>query len=250
MQRSFRRKLVIGWIPTIFYRQNQVYWHNIRGKSTTTSIKDWKFNISGISRQHLQHFTNVMKCWRHWMRQEGVGLIKCGKLGKTLKDWQTSVITLIFKKEIVKTTNYRGISLLSLPEKMYAKCIERKWWQIVKSKLEDGQCGLRPGRSTTDPIFTLRQIFAKSWEYAKGVFANFVDLDKAIKRKSKKRWNTKKISWNVIFVLRKMRLMFLRFFGSFWKKYLWSLSLNFSGWVFETAKTKPHWPKPLLCGCL
>ena len=59
-------------------------------------------------------------------------------------------------------TNYRGISLLSLPRKVYAMCLERNCREIVESKLEDGQCGFRPGRSTTDQIFTLRQIFEKS----------------------------------------------------------------------------------------
>ena len=68
-------------------------------------------------------------------------------------------------------TNYRGISLLSLPGKVYAKCLERKCREIVESKLEDGQCGFRPGRSTTDQILTLKQIFEKSWEYGKDVFA-------------------------------------------------------------------------------
>ena len=62
---------------------------------------------------------------------------------------------------------------------MYAKCLERKHREIVESKLEDGQCGFHPGRSTADQSFTPRQIFEKSWEYAKNVFACFVDLEKA-----------------------------------------------------------------------
>ena len=49
-------------------------------------------------------------------------------------------------------------------------------------KLEDSQCGFRPGGSTTNQIFTLRQIFEKSWEYAKDVLACFVDLEKAYNR--------------------------------------------------------------------
>ena len=77
------------------------------------------------------------------------------------------------------------ISLLSLPGKVYAKCLERKCREIVESKLEDGQCGFRPGRSTTDQIFTLKQIFEKSWEYGKDLFACFVDLEKAYDRVSR-----------------------------------------------------------------
>ena len=52
----------------------------------------------------------------------------------------------------------------------------------MESKLEEGQCGFGPGRSTTDQIFTLKQVFEKSWEYAKDVFACFVDLEKAYDR--------------------------------------------------------------------
>jgi len=48
----------------------------------------------------------------------------------------------------------------------------------VESKLEDGQCGFRPGPSTTDQIFSLKQIFEKSWKYGKGLFACFVYLEK------------------------------------------------------------------------
>ena len=41
-----------------------------------------------------------------------------GKFGKTPRDWQTGVIFPIFKKgDRKQCTNYRGISLLSLPGK-------------------------------------------------------------------------------------------------------------------------------------
>ena len=93
------------------------------------------------------------------------------------------MIIPIFKKgDRKQCTSYRGISLLSLPGKVYAKCLERKCREIVESKLEDGQCGFRPGRSTTDQIFTLKQIFEKAWEYGKDLFACFVDLAKAYDR--------------------------------------------------------------------
>ena len=82
------------------------------------------------------------------------------KYNKPRRDWQTGVI---FKKGNRKQcTNYIGISLLSLPGKVYAKCLERKCREIVESKLEDGQCGFRLGSSTTNQIFTLKQIFEKS----------------------------------------------------------------------------------------
>ena len=54
--------------------------------------------------------------------------------------------------------------------------------EIVQSKLENGQCDFRPGRSTTDQIFTLKQIFEKAGDYAKDVFACFVDLKKTYSR--------------------------------------------------------------------
>ena len=105
------------------------------------------------------------------------------KFGKTSRDWDTVVIIPIFKKgDRKQCTNYRGMSLLSLPGKVYAKCLERKCQEIVESKLEDGQCGFRRGRSTTDQIFTLKQIFEKSWKYGKDLFACFVDLEKAYHR--------------------------------------------------------------------
>ena len=47
--------------------------------------------------------------------------------GQAPKQWQTSVIIPIHKKgDKRKCTNYRGISLISVPGKVYAKCLEKK----------------------------------------------------------------------------------------------------------------------------
>ena len=105
------------------------------------------------------------------------------KLGKTPRDWQTGVILPIFKKgDHKQCTNYRGTSLFSLQGKVYAKSLERKCRKIVESKLEDGQCDFRLGRSTMDQIFTLKQIFERSWEYGKDLYSCFFDLEKAYDR--------------------------------------------------------------------
>ena len=57
--------------------------------------------------------------------------------------------------------------------------LKKKCREIVESKLKNGRCGFHPGCNITDQIFTLKQILEKSWEYAKDVFAWFVDLEKA-----------------------------------------------------------------------
>ena len=54
----------------------------------------------------------------------------------------------------------------------------------MESKLKDGHCGFRPDRSTKNQIFTLKQIFEKSCEYGKDLFACFVDLEKSYDRVS------------------------------------------------------------------
>ena len=48
--------------------------------------------------------------------------------------------------------------------------------------MEDGQYRFRLGRITTEQIFFLKQIYVKSWKYAKNVIACFVDQGKAYDR--------------------------------------------------------------------
>ena len=103
--------------------------------------------------------------------------------GEAPSDWQTGVVIPLFKKgDKAVCDNYRGITLLSLLGKVYAKVLESRVRTIVEPILSDEQCGFRPGRSTIDQVFTLQQVGEKAWEYAKPVYACFVDLEKAYDR--------------------------------------------------------------------
>ena len=67
-------------------------------------------------RPEIQKALNGGVCWLTWVCQVA------WKLGKAPKDWQTSVIIPVYKKgDHEDCTNYRGISLISLPGKVYAR---------------------------------------------------------------------------------------------------------------------------------
>ena len=69
--------------------------------------------------------------------------------------------------------------------KSLCKSLERKHRTIVEPKIQDTQCGFRPGQGTADQLFTLRQVFEKAWEFAKSIYTAFIDLEKAYDRVSR-----------------------------------------------------------------
>uniref|UniRef100_A0A8C6KVF0 Endonuclease/exonuclease/phosphatase domain-containing protein n=1 Tax=Nothobranchius furzeri TaxID=105023 RepID=A0A8C6KVF0_NOTFU len=61
--------------------------------------------------------------------------------GAVPREWQTGVVVPIFKKcDLRVCSNYRGITLLSLPGKVYSKVLERRVRSIVESQIEEEQC--------------------------------------------------------------------------------------------------------------
>jgi len=72
------------------------------------------------------------------------------------------IIPIHRKGDRNECTNYWGISLLSLPGKVYAKCLAKRCCEIIEPKLGDTQCGFGRGRSTTEQISTLHHIFEKA----------------------------------------------------------------------------------------
>ena len=75
--------------------------------------------------------------------------------------------------------NYCGISLLSVVGKLLA-CVVLKRFQVLADRVyPESQCGFRANRSTTDMIFSLRQLQEKCREQQQPLLVAFIDLIKA-----------------------------------------------------------------------
>ncbi|KAK3523554.1 hypothetical protein QTP70_002457 [Hemibagrus guttatus] len=79
-------------------------------------------------------------------------------------------------------SNYRGITLLSLPGKVYSRVLERRVRPLVEPRIQEEQCGFCPGRGTLDQLYTLHRVLEGSWEFAQPVHMCFVDMEKAFDR--------------------------------------------------------------------
>ncbi|KAK3507784.1 hypothetical protein QTP70_000373 [Hemibagrus guttatus] len=98
-------------------------------------------------------------------------------------DWATGVVIPLFKKGDWRVcSNYRGITLLSLPGKVYFRVLERRVRPLVKPQIQEEQCNFRPSRGTLDQLYTLHRVLEGSWEFAQPVHICFVDLEKTFDR--------------------------------------------------------------------
>ncbi|KAL6486773.1 hypothetical protein MHYP_G00033990 [Metynnis hypsauchen] len=98
------------------------------------------------------------------------------------QEFRDATIVSLYKNKGSKSDcgNYRGISLLSIAGKILARVIlNRLILSVSEENLPEAQCGFRPGRSTTDMIFAVRQVQEKCKEQNKDLYAVFIDLMKA-----------------------------------------------------------------------
>ena len=96
-------------------------------------------------------------------------------------EWKKAIIVPILKEKGSKLDcgNYRGISLMSVPSKLFMQVLLNEIKPNTEKRLREKQAGFRGGRSTVDQMFSLRRLVTKRWEYALPVYCAFMDPEKA-----------------------------------------------------------------------
>ena len=95
-------------------------------------------------------------------------------------DWKRSLIITIPKKgDMTICDNYRGISLLSVPSKVFCRIIIDRIREGIKDKLRNEQAAFRKGRGTSEQVFILRNILEQCAEWQAPLYINFIDFKKA-----------------------------------------------------------------------
>ena len=92
--------------------------------------------------------------------------------------WKDASIVTTYKKgDRIDCGNCRGISLLSIAGKIFARIpLNRLSTHTTPEELPETQCGFKSYRSTVDMIFCLRQLQEKCIEQARTLYMVFVDF--------------------------------------------------------------------------
>jgi len=96
-------------------------------------------------------------------------------------DWTKNIIIPIYKNRgnKLQCKNYRGISLLCKGYKILTTVINNRLKKYTKYIIGEYQAGFRTGKSTTDQIFTVKNLLEKAWEHNVEIHQIFVDFQKA-----------------------------------------------------------------------
>ena len=110
----------------------------------------------------------------------------CNKIWQT-GEWpmpwtQSLVITLPKKGNLLQCQNYRTISLISHASKVMLKILLNRLTPQAETITAEEQAGFRPGRCTTEQIFSLRILCERYLQHKQDLFHVFVDFKKAFDR--------------------------------------------------------------------
>ena len=105
-------------------------------------------------------------------------LCLCWEQGHIPQDMRDACIVTLFKSREDRSVcdNYRGISLLVIIGKAFARVASLRLQFLASRVYPESQSGFREGHSTIDMIFSLRQLQEKYREQQMTLFVAFIDL--------------------------------------------------------------------------
>jgi len=94
------------------------------------------------------------------------------------REWtQGNIVQIPKRGNLADCNNLRGVTLLSIPSKVFCKVVMMCITEAVDGILRKEQAGFRPGRGTTEHIFTLGNILEQCNECQRDFYVNFLDFE-------------------------------------------------------------------------
>ena len=126
--------------------------------------------------------SDVIKCGKASLLDPLLNLLNlCWEEGEVPQEMRDARIVTLYKNKGERSdcNNYRGISLLSIVGKVFARVVLARLQTLAARIYPESQCGFRVERSTVDMIFSVRQIQEKCKEQNRPLYMAFIDLTKA-----------------------------------------------------------------------
>ncbi|VDP63832.1 unnamed protein product [Schistosoma curassoni] len=110
---------------------------------------------------------------------------------KIWEEWKEGYLIKIPKKEdLSKCENHRGVTLLSVPGKVFNRVLLNRMKAPEDAQIRDQQAGFRKDRSCMDRIATLRIITEQSIAWKLSLYLNFLGYEKAFESVDRRTlWN-------------------------------------------------------------
>jgi len=101
--------------------------------------------------------------------------------GAIPSDWKKGIIVPLWKGkgDRYDCNNYRGVTLLSVPGKIFARILLQRFHDHLLAHQRPEQSGFTPKKSTNDRILALRVVSERMREFQHKFLAAYVDLRKA-----------------------------------------------------------------------
>ncbi len=117
----------------------------------------------GIKAEMLKYGGEIVVDWIMWICN------LAWEQSKVPEEWRKAIVVLIYKgkgkREVCNS--YRGISLLSVPGKIYGRILNERMMKVTDKSVGDEQGGFRKDRGCVDQIFAVKILVEKYLEKEK-----------------------------------------------------------------------------------